>query len=174
MSTCGKLLEWLRYFGFYSTQAPHTYSVSQPLPSHVSLSWSRQPKITKIDVYRHRLEISLLLCCQHVANCLNDWGILDSTPQPLPSNVYFWNNRHAQIAHIQVYTHGLEISLVSCTQLHIITRPALAASQNHYHLLCMCVAIGSQQSLKGSFVHMESLTAKAYFADPALGANYSL
>ncbi len=99
------------------------------------------------------------LCCQHVANCFNDWGIFGSTPHPLPSNVYFCKNRHAQIAHIQVYTHRLEISLVSCTQLLIITRPALATSQNHYHLLCMCVAIGRQQSLKGSIVHMESLTA---------------
>ena len=94
LSTCGKLLQWLRYFGFYSTQARHTYCVSQPLPSHVSLSWSRQPKITEIDVYRHRLEVSLLFCCQLVPNCFNDWGILDSTPHRHPTHIVSLNHCH--------------------------------------------------------------------------------
>ena len=41
LSTCAQLLQWLRYFGFHFTQVPHTYCVSQPLPSHVSRSRNR-------------------------------------------------------------------------------------------------------------------------------------
>ena len=94
LSTCVKLLQWLRYFGFYSTQARHTYSVSQPLSSSVSWSWNRHRNIAEIDVYRHRLEISLLLCCQHVSNCFNDWGILDSTPHRHRTHILSPNHCH--------------------------------------------------------------------------------
>jgi hypothetical protein len=73
LSTCAKQLQWLRYFGFHFTQVPHTYSVSQPLPSHVSLSRNWHRKSAETDVYTQRLEISLLLCCQLVPNSFNDW-----------------------------------------------------------------------------------------------------
>ena len=75
LSTCAKQLQWLRYFGLHCTQVPHTYSVSQPLPSHVSLSRNRHRKCAEIDVYTQRLEISLLLCCQLVPNSFNDWHL---------------------------------------------------------------------------------------------------
>ncbi len=73
LSTCAQLLQSLRYFGFHFTLVPHTYSVSQPLSSHVALSRNRHRKIAEIDVYTQRLEISLLLYCQHVPNCFEQW-----------------------------------------------------------------------------------------------------
>jgi hypothetical protein len=50
LSTCAKLLQSLRYFGLHFPQVPHTYSVSQPLSSHVSLSRSRHRRIAEIHV----------------------------------------------------------------------------------------------------------------------------
>ena len=117
LSTCAKQLQWLRYFGFHFTQVPHTYSVSQPLPSHVSLSRNRHRKIAEIDVYTQRLEFSLLVCCQHVPNCFNHWGILDST-------------------------------------LHIY--PTHILSPNHCHRMCLCQGIGTEKSLKLTFIHKGS------------------
>jgi hypothetical protein len=61
LSTCVKLLQSLRYFGFHFTQVPHTYAFSQPLSSHVSLSRNRHRRIAEIDVYKRRLDISLFL-----------------------------------------------------------------------------------------------------------------
>ena len=87
LSTCAKQLQSLRYFGFHFTLVPHTYSVSQPLPSHVSLSRNRHRRIAEIDVYTQGLDISLLLCCQHVPNCFNHWGILDSTLHRYPIHI---------------------------------------------------------------------------------------
>ena len=94
LSTCAKQLQWLRYFGFHFTQVPHAYSVSQPLPSHVSLSRNRHRKSAEIDVYTQRLEISLLLCCQLVPNSFNDWGILDSTLHRYPTHILSPNHCH--------------------------------------------------------------------------------
>ena len=117
LSTCVKLLQWLRCFGFYSTQARHTYSVSQPLSSPVSLSRNRHRNIAEIDGYRHRLDISLLVCCQLVPNWCNEWGILDSTP-----------HRH---------------------RTHIL-------SPNHCHRLCLGHGIGTDTSLKLTFIDTDS------------------
>ena len=50
LSTCAKLLQWLRYLGFYFTQAPHTYCVSKQLPSHASSSWNSHRNITEMNV----------------------------------------------------------------------------------------------------------------------------
>ena len=117
LSTCGKLLQSLRYSGLHFTQAPHTYSVSQPLPSHESLSRNRHRNIAEIDVYTQRLEIGLFLCCQPVPNCFNHWGILDSTLHRHPT--------------------------------HIL-------SPNHCHRMCLCQEIGTEKSLKWTFIHMGS------------------
>jgi hypothetical protein len=62
----GTLIQWLRYFGLHFTQVPHTYSV----------------------------EISLLLCCQLVPNCFDDWGILDSTLHRYPTHILSVNYCH--------------------------------------------------------------------------------
>ena len=117
LSTCAKLLESLRYFGLHFTQVPHTYSVSQPLPSHVSLSRNRHRRIAEIDVYTLTLDISLLLCCQLVPNCLTHWGILDCTLHRYPT--------------------------------HIL-------SPNHCHRMCLCQGIGTDESLKSTFIHQGS------------------
>ena len=117
LSTCAKLLQSLRYFGFHFTQAPHTYSVSQPLPSHVSLSRNRHRKIVEMDVHTHGLEISMLLCCQPVPNGFNHWGILDSTLHRHPT--------------------------------HIL-------SPNHCHRMCLGQGIGTEKSLKLTFIHKGS------------------
>jgi hypothetical protein len=77
LSICAKLLQWRRYFGICSSQIPHTYSVSQLLPSHVYLSSNRHRKSAQIHVYTHGLENWLLLCSQLVPNCFDDAGILE-------------------------------------------------------------------------------------------------
>ena len=79
LSTCAKLLQWRRYFGLCSTQVPHTYSVSQLLPSHVYLSSNRPSKRAQIDVYTLGLEIRLDLCSQLVPNSFNHKGTLEYT-----------------------------------------------------------------------------------------------
>ena len=117
LSTCAQLLQSLRYFGLHLTQVPHTYSVSQPLPSHVSLSRNRHRRIAEIDVYTQGLDISLLVCCQLVPNCFNHWGILDSTWHRYPT--------------------------------HIL-------SPNHCHRMCLCQEIGTEESLKSTFIHKGS------------------
>jgi hypothetical protein len=94
MSTCAQLVQSLRYFGFHFTQVPHTYSVSQPLPSHVSLSRNRHRRITEIDVHTQGFEISLILWCQLVSNCFNHWGILDSTLHRYPIHILSPNHCH--------------------------------------------------------------------------------
>jgi hypothetical protein len=48
MSTSVKVLQSLSYAGIKSTQVPHTYSVSQPLPSYVYLCKNRHPKTSPI------------------------------------------------------------------------------------------------------------------------------
>ena len=44
------MIESFLYCGFHVTHAPHTCSVSQPLPSHVSRSRNRHQKVAEIDV----------------------------------------------------------------------------------------------------------------------------
>ena len=112
-SACAQMLQWLRYCGFHSTQVSHTYSVSQPLSWHVSLSRNRTRKIADIDGYRHELQISLLLWCQLVQTCFNDWGILDSTLHMYPTHI---------------------------------------RSANHCHRLSLCQEIGTEKSLKLTFI----------------------
>jgi hypothetical protein len=87
LSTYAKLLQWPRYFGVCSTQVPHTYSLSQLLPSHVCLSSNRPSKRAQIDVYTLGLEIRLVLCSQLVPNCFNDRGILDYALHRYPTHI---------------------------------------------------------------------------------------
>ena len=44
-----------------STLVPHTYAVTQALPSHVYVWSNRHPKIAQIDVYTHGLDNSLVV-----------------------------------------------------------------------------------------------------------------
>ena len=75
-----KLFQWCRYFGFCPMQVPHTYSVSQLLPSRVYLPRNRNLQIAQIDVSTDVLDISLFLFSQLVPKSFNDTGILDSAP----------------------------------------------------------------------------------------------
>ena len=116
LSTCAKQLQWLRYFGFHFTHVPHTYAVSQPLPSHVSLSRNRHQKIAEMDVYTQRLEFSLLVCCQHVPNWCNDWHVR----QNFNIFVVFYVVRYSQ------YTQNF-----NCNVLFIYPKLEL------YHCICI-------------------------------------
>jgi hypothetical protein len=213
-----KLLQWLRCFGFHFT-GTHTYSVSQPLPSHVYLSRNRHRKIAEIDVYGHGLDISLLLSSQLLPKSWDDSDMPESSShrnpthilsdnhchpmcisqeigsqnlatsakvpqsqryagikstqvlhtysvwQPLPSHVYWWRYSHPKIAQIHVYTHGLDISLLLCSQLppksfnhrdipdytpHTYFTHIL--SDNDHHPMCICEETGTEQSIKITFV----------------------
>ena len=94
LSTCAKLLQWRRYFGLCSTQVPHTYSLSQLLPSHVYLSSNRPSKRAQIDVYTLGLEIRLVLCSQLVPNCFNGGGTLEYTLHRYPTHIRSPNCSH--------------------------------------------------------------------------------
>ena len=87
LSSCAKLLQLRRYLGVCSTQVPHTYSVSQPLPSHLLWSSNSHPKVAQIHVYTPGLEIRLLLCSQLVPKCFNHNGILDYTLHRYPTHI---------------------------------------------------------------------------------------
>jgi hypothetical protein len=65
--------------------------------------------------------------------------------QPLPSNVYLRWNRHPKIAEILVYTHVVDICLL-LRSTHIL-------SDNHCNHMCICDGIGTQKSLKFTFIH---------------------
>ena len=117
MSTCAKLLEWCWYSGFRSTQVPHTYSVSQLLPSHLYLPRNRHRKSAQKLVYTHGVDISLLLCCQRVPNCFNDESTLDCALHRYPTHI---------------------------------------RSPNYCHRMFICQGVGSEQSLKLSFIHTNS------------------
>ena len=90
------------------------------------LSSNSHPKVAQIHVYTPGLEIRLLLCSQLVPNCFNDVGILDSAVHRYPTHIRSPNYCHdmciwqaigtEKVAQIDVYTAGLEIRLVLCSQ----------------------------------------------------------
>jgi hypothetical protein len=94
LSTCAKLHKWPWYFELCSTQVPHTYSVSQLLPSHVYLSSNSHPRIAQINVYTPGLENWLLACSQLVPNCCIDGGILDFALHRYPTHIRSPNYSH--------------------------------------------------------------------------------
>ena len=96
-SSCAKLLQWRWYCRLCSTQVPHTYFVSQPLPSHVYLSSNSHPRIAQIDVYTPGLENWLLACSQLVPNCCIDGGILDFAVHMYPTHIRSPNYCHRMI-----------------------------------------------------------------------------
>ena len=113
LSTCAKLLQWRRYFGFCSAQVPHTYSLCQLLPSHVYLSSNRHRQSAEIDVYTLGLEIRLLLCSQLVPNCCNDGGILDCALHGHPTHIRSPNYCHRMcIRQAIVIEKALKMSLI--------------------------------------------------------------
>ena len=178
LSTCAKQLQSLRYFGFHFTQVPHTYSVSQPLPSHVSLSRNRHRRIAEIDVHTQGLDISLLLCCQLVPNCFNHWGILDCTLHRYPTHIPSPNHCHRMCLCQGIGNKNrcnwrsrqrFESSLVLCCQLvpncfnhwgisdcTLHRYPTHIPSPNHCHRMCLCQGIGTEESLKLTFIHKGS------------------
>ena len=91
--------------------------------------------------------------------------------QPVEHHVCLWRNRHPKIAQIHRYTHGLDISLMLCSQLppqclnhwavpdsspHRYSTHIL--SDNHYHHMCLCVGIGTRKSLKCMVVFVDFTT----------------
>ena len=75
-----------------STQVPNTYSVSQPLASHVYSCRNRLPKIAQIDVYTHGLDISLLLFSQLPPTSFNHRDMPESS-------------LHRHLTHIMSHNH---------------------------------------------------------------------
>ena len=87
LSTSARLRQTETCPGLKSTQVPHTYSVTQPLPSHVCLWRYGQPKTAKFHVYTHRLNISVDLCSQLPPNSGNHRDIPDSTPHRYSTHI---------------------------------------------------------------------------------------
>ena len=102
LSTCAKMLKSLNYAEIKSMQAPHTYSVSQPLPSYVHLCRSRHPKNTR--TYESIAELDNFYALHlraKVLESLRYGGIKSmlvrhaySVSQPLPSYVRLCGSRH--------------------------------------------------------------------------------
>ena len=118
-------------------------------------------------------------CSQLVPNCLNHKGTLDSAVHRYPTHIRSPNYCHhmciwqaigtEKVAQIDVYTPGLEIRLVLCSQrvtnccndagildyaLH--RYPTHICSPNCSHRMCICQAIVIQKSLKLTFIHSGS------------------
>jgi len=92
----------------------------------VYLSSHGHRKVAQIEVYTAGLEIRLFVCSQLVCKCFNDAPHADSAvhvphtyslSQLQSSHVYLSSHSHPKIAQIDVYTPGLEIRLLSCSQL---------------------------------------------------------
>ncbi len=92
-----------------------------------------------------------------------------SVTQPLPLHVYLWRNGQLKITQIHVDTHGLEISLFLSSQLPpksfnhrdiLDYTPQIYSthilSSNYCHPMCICEAIGTEKSLKLTFIQTVS------------------
>ena len=89
--SCVNLLKSQRHGLVKSTQVPHAYSVSEPLPTYVHLCRSRHPKTTPIYEYVAELDHIMLSTCAKLMESLNYAGIKSmqvphtySVSQPLP------------------------------------------------------------------------------------------
>ena len=94
LSTSATLRQSQRYPGRLSTQVPHTYSVTQPLPSHVYLSRCGQSKTAKFLVYTHGLDISVVLCSQLPPGSGNPRHIPESSPHRYLTRILSHNHCH--------------------------------------------------------------------------------
>jgi hypothetical protein len=92
LSTSAKVLQWYRYAGIKSTQAPHTYSVSQPLAYHVYLWRYWYPKAAQTHGYIAGLDISLLLFSQLPPKSFNDTDMPESSPHRNPTCILSHNH----------------------------------------------------------------------------------
>jgi hypothetical protein len=76
------------------------------------------------------------------------------------------SNSLPKVAQIDVYTHGLEIRLLSCAELvpnwcndagilecALSRYPTHIPSPSYCHRMCICQAIGTRKSLKLTFIH---------------------
>jgi hypothetical protein len=89
------------------TDTPHTYSVSQPLPSYV-YSWSnRHPKIVRIHVHTHGVDIWLLLCSQLPPKSFNHRDVPESSPHRYPTHTLSHNHWHHMCICVDVGTRQL-------------------------------------------------------------------
>ena len=94
LSTSAKLWQSQRYPGVKSTQVPHTYSVTQPLPPHVYLSRCGQSKIAEFHVYTHGLDISVVRCSQLPPHSGNRRDIPDAGPHWYLTRILSHNHCH--------------------------------------------------------------------------------
>ena len=168
------------YCGFHVTHAPHTCSVSQPLPSHVSRSRNRHQKVAEIDVCTPRLVMSLLLSCQLVPNYLNHWPVWDFTLHTHPTHILSVNNYHHMCLDQGIWTEKtLKLTFIhqdsTCRSFYwffqlvsncfnhwgigdstIHRYPTRIKSPNHWHRMCLDHGVDTQKSLKWTFTHMGS------------------
>jgi hypothetical protein len=92
-----------------------------------------------------------------------------SISQLQSSHVYLSSNSHPKVAQIHVYTPGLEIRLLLCSQLvpncfndvgiveYALHRyPTHIRSPNYSHRMCVCQDKGTDKALKLTFIHSGS------------------
>ena len=110
--------------------------------------------------------VKLLQWWKYFALCSTQIPNTYSVSQLLPSHVYLSSNKHREVAQIDVYTPGLEIWLLSCSQLvskcfndagildsAVHMYHTHIRSPNCSHRMCICQAIVIQKSLKLTFIH---------------------
>ena len=156
-------------------QAPHTYSVWQPLSSHLYLWWNRHPRIAEIHVYIHVVDICLLLRSQLPPNCLNAGGIPGSSPCRYPTHILSDNHCHhmcicdgigtqkslkfsiyTRSRHLSACTFRTSAKLPQCRRYldgSPCRYPTHILSDNHSHRMCICEVIGTRKLLKFTFIH---------------------
>ena len=163
--------------------APHRYPTHIRSPNYCHRMCTCQgidtETIAQIDVYTLGLEnwlgVTLSTCakllqwCWYFGLCSTQVLHTYSVSQLLPSHLYFPKNRHRQSAQIDVYTHGVDISLLLCCHRvpkclndagildsAVHSYPTHIRSPNYCHRMCIGQGIGSEQSLKLSFIHTVS------------------
>ena len=77
-----------------STQEPHTYAVTQTLPSHVYLSRCGQSKTAEFHVYTHGVDISVGLSSQVAPHSGNHRDIPDASPRRYPTRILSHKHCH--------------------------------------------------------------------------------
>jgi hypothetical protein len=168
---------WVFWIVLY-TGTPHIFGlpntviacvfVKQQTPKKRS-NWRLYTRVRDPTGFMMSTCAKLFQWCWYSGFCSKQVPHTYSVSQLLSSHLYLPRNRHRKSAQKLVYTHGVDISLLLCCQrvpncfndestldcaLH--RYPTHIRSVNYCHRMCFCQGIGSEQSLKLSFIHTDS------------------
>ena len=139
LSTCAKVLQSLSYAGIKSTQVPHTYSVSQSLPSYVYLCRNRHPpKPVQFTIIFLYLRISQIWRVYPPSTSLHHRDIDWSTQQRYPTHIP--SHKHSAELVVKCFNHSAMPESSPCRY------PTHILSLNLYHRRWSCIAFVVKQT----------------------------